>query len=272
MRTGAKGVDVSHWKPIRDWGALAASGVTFVGMKATEGRTYVDDTLAGHVRGFRASSMLLGIYYHFARPGDPAAQAEHLVNTVARTGELCPHERLACDLEEGGPVEDKREIIGWLDMFFKTVHKRTGRFPLLYTSKRIWKSVGSPMTWELSPQVDLWVPRYARKEPENFGPWNVTPSEVEVWSHGTWEEGTAKLTKDKLSLAISYSKGANSITRPLTEEGTTWRRKTPVWTIWQTSDGKDPEPTRTPGIGSCDTNMFRGTEAQLKDYAASVCR
>jgi lysozyme len=40
-----------------------------------------------------------------------------------------------------------------------------------------------------------------------------------------------------------------------------------AWTLWQWSDGKTPA-NDVPGIGTCDTNVFRGDVAALEQYLA----
>jgi len=93
------GPDVSHWKPVRDWVALAASGATFFGAKATEGAHAVDDQFERHRDGFRANcpSFTMAIWYHFFHAEtDPSTQAEHFADVV---GPLQPRERLCCDFE-----------------------------------------------------------------------------------------------------------------------------------------------------------------------------
>lgn len=264
----AHGVDVSHWKPVRDWKALVESGVSFIGMKATNGNGGVDDTLAAHIKGFRQSPLALGIYYHFPKPGPADKQARFLVQQLTRIEPMHPNERLALDIEGDGPTENYKDAIGWIDLFFKTIHTETGKFPILYTSARVWRMLGNP-SWELAPKVDLWLPRWAsgHKEPVLPGPWSTIPTDVEVWSHGKFEPAKAKVDKQAQTITLTY--GANTQVRKLLDEGTYWKRKSPGWAIWQWTDGTQPEHI-TPGIGKCDANWFRGDEDALRAYAASA--
>lgn len=208
----AEGVDTSHWKPVRDWTLLYKSGVRFVGAKATEGATYLDPTFKLHRDAFRASDMLLGVWYHFARPGDPRAQAERFMDAV---GPLGPRERLCLDLEGSGPTERPQDALEWLDTFYTTLMGGacSDRRPLIYTSKRIWRTLGNPV-WALAQEIDLWVPRYSRLEPELPVPWSN-------------------------------------------------------YLIWQYSDGEQPEPIITPGVGKCDRNMFNGDVDDLVKYVGA---
>lgn len=276
MSTRAKGVDVSHWKPVKDWPALVASGVRFVGMKATEGNSYVDDTLRNHIRGFRTSLLPLGVYYHFPRPGSAKAQAERLVNTIGTLGmgPLQANERLALDVEGSGPTENPKDAIGWIDEFAKTIFELTKRFPIIYTSKRVWRALGNP-SWELAPQIDLWLARYNTKlEPELPTPWFNVPGEMgatQVFGHGTFSPAKAKANVAAGTITFTYSDGRNTTTFKLSEEGLLWRRTTPAWVMWQWTDGTNPEHI-TPGVGKCDANWFRGDDAALQAYVAAPQR
>lgn len=166
------GVDVSHWHPVTNWGILAQHA-SFIGIKATEGETYVDPMLGVHRGGFRASSLALGIYFHFARRGDAVVQAKHF---AAAVGELGPHERLCLDLE--------RDIVSldWVNAFYGELMGSAcgGTRPLIYTSARIWQTLGDP-AWDLAADIDLWVPRYSSEEPALPSPWAA-------WKIWQWSE------------------------------------------------------------------------------------
>ncbi len=258
---------MSHWKPVKDWQALMASGVSFVMAKATEGNGYTDDRLQAHVKGIRGAQLVLGVYYHFARPGDPEKQAKRLISEVTRMEGLRPNERLALDIEGGGPTENPREAIGWIDTFFKTVHEATGRYPILYTSARIWRMLGNP-SWDLAPKVDLWLPRWASgdKEPVLPGPWATIPLEVTAWAHGRFEDAKAEVDKKAGTITLTYSD--NVVTRKISDEGVYWKRRSPGWAFWQWTDGTQPEHI-TPGIGKCDANWFRGSVEALKLFVSA---
>jgi GH25 family lysozyme M1 (1,4-beta-N-acetylmuramidase) len=133
------GIDVSHWQETIDWAQVAASGVSFVIAKATEGRSYVDPMYATNKAG--ATSMGLAFTaYHFARPdgtpGDAVAEADHFVDVAQLgPGNLIP----ALDVERTGDLsqtELTRWILDWLDR----VTARLGVRPMVYTSPNGWKN------------------------------------------------------------------------------------------------------------------------------------
>lgn len=181
----ARGVDVSHWHPIKDAAAMVASGVTFAGVKATEGRSYTDPAFfenASALRSLPAADLDLMIYYHFARSGDARAQAHHLCDVV---GEMGPRERLCLDLEH--LVAPPARMLAWLDDFYEVVleHEVHAQRSLIYTSRRIWRLFEDP-AWQLAQeaQIDLWAPRY-----NNVGLEPSLPAPWAQWSFWQWTDG-----------------------------------------------------------------------------------
>lgn len=175
----AKGVDVNDWHPVKDFSLLASGGVSFVGVKATEGMHTVDRKLAYHRDGLRALGNLdLIVYYHFARGGDPADESAMLMSKV---GDLQDNERLCLDLEvslgSGVNIED------WLDQFFFGINVRyPGKKQFVYTSRRVWGSLGGGF-WQ-GHNTELWAPRYnsSMLEPRIPDPWTA-------WKIWQWTDG-----------------------------------------------------------------------------------
>ncbi len=164
----AHGVDVSHFQDVRSWSDVYDSGISFVGVKATQGNSFTDPKLSEHRAGARSMPFVLRFYYHFASPGDPIAQANRFMDTV---GPLLPNERLCLDLEDdktGKPAVDLR----FADAFYTTLlgSACSDRRPWFYTSDRIWQQLGNP-AWDLATELDLIAPRYGVIEPVVPGPW-----------------------------------------------------------------------------------------------------
>jgi lysozyme len=191
----ARGLDVSHYHPVQDWGTLVSSPEkpVFIGVKATEGANRLDPKLQVHRDSFRASSMLLGIYYHFARPGDARAQAEYFMSSV---GPLDPRERLCLDLEvpvcqDVGEAFRPHATLAWVDAFYATLTGPEGfsadRRPLIYTSARVWRGLVGDLPWVAGTVgVDLWAPRYNDQghEPALPVPWAQRGWHVWQWTDG----------------------------------------------------------------------------------------
>jgi lysozyme len=74
-------IDTSHWQGAIDWPAVAASGVAFAFIKATEGARFVDPLFATNRKAALAAGLMV-VPYHFVQPGDPMAQATHFITTA----------------------------------------------------------------------------------------------------------------------------------------------------------------------------------------------
>ena len=181
----AFGPDVSHWSPVKDWAALAASGATFFGAKAAEGAYTIDPTFAAHRDGFRARpEFALGVWYHFFDvKKDPCVQADLFAHAV---GKLAPRERLCLDFESKSYANVDSAVLrahglSYLEAFFRELDDigiAAGTRPLLYTTAEAWAAIGNP-TWDRASEIDLWVPRYHNPPmpptalPEPWRTWNV---------------------------------------------------------------------------------------------------
>jgi lysozyme len=163
MADRAIGVDLSHWHPATDWGAILASGISFVGAKATEGIGNTDPKFVAHRDSARSQAITLAVYYHLARAGDPVAEAKRFLEVV---GPMQPNERLALDTERTSAVD-----IGWIGLFFKALPQ--DRRHLLYTSAGVWTAIGNP-PFAAAAGIDLWLPRYGTtQEPVVPNPWKA---------------------------------------------------------------------------------------------------
>lgn len=186
---GAHGPDVNGWHPVKDWGALAASGATIFGAKATEGNRTTDKTFARHRDGVRDWPFALAVYYHFARAGNPREQARRFCDVV---GTMEANERMCVDFEGKeakdlvcGP--DAAANLRWLGEFLDVlIDVAPGRRPLIYTSGRVWSLIGDP-AWEYGAAVDLWAPRYSDgvKQPKLPSPWRARGWTIWQWTDGT---------------------------------------------------------------------------------------
>lgn len=181
----AEGIDVSHHHPVLDFPKVIDAGMTFFGAKATEGRSYRDPTFRNHRDGARAQPFVLAVYYHFATPGDPVKQADHLFDVV---GELRDNERLALDVEG-----DAAPAVPWIDTFVaELVRVLPDRRPLIYTSARIWRDVLKSPEWPRAIATDLWAPRYSDGANEPAVPRFGADGAFPVWPRWSfWQDSEA---------------------------------------------------------------------------------
>ena len=127
-------VDLSHFDNVKDWDAVKNFGILGVINKATEGPGLTDKTYAIRRKPASDHGILYGAY-HFIRPGDPIAQADHFLE-VALNVEQPDELLLALDHEDQGvPLDNAKR---WL----KRVFDKTGRMPVLYSGFLIKQQLG----------------------------------------------------------------------------------------------------------------------------------
>ena len=96
--------------------------------------------------------------YHLARPGNPVEQADNFIAFA----DPQPDDLLALDIEDNDPVQ-------WMSLedaeeFVRQVHRRIGRFPLLYTNDSTARHIADNRDrYRLLSRLPLW---YARYKPE----------------------------------------------------------------------------------------------------------
>ena len=117
----AHGIDISsHQSGLH----VAAMWADFVIVKATEDGDYVNPYMVSQAQATLGASKRLG-FYHFARPGDAAAQARYFVSAV---GALRAKATLWLDWEANAVPQGP----GWAKTFLDTVRSLTGSTPGIY--------------------------------------------------------------------------------------------------------------------------------------------
>ena len=117
----AHGIDISSHQAGLNVGAIWAD---FVIVKATEDDDYVNPYTVSQANATLGASKRLG-FYHFARPGDAAAQARYFVSAV---GALRSRATLWLDWEANAVSQGP----GWAKTFLDTVKSLTGSTPGIY--------------------------------------------------------------------------------------------------------------------------------------------
>lgn len=117
----AHGIDISSHQGGLNVGAIWAD---FVIVKATEDDDYVNPYMVSQANATLSASKRLG-FYHFARPGDAAAQARYFVSAV---GALRAKATLWLDWEANAVAQGP----GWAKQFLDTVKALTGATPGIY--------------------------------------------------------------------------------------------------------------------------------------------
>ena len=120
------GFDVSHHQGTVDYKSAANAGHAFVVVKASEGVGYVDPAFATNRAKAHAAGLAVGLY-HFARAGDPIAEAEFF---CATTDPLSPGEFIVLDWEVPG-----QDPVGWCKTWLDHLAAKCNVRPLLYINQ-----------------------------------------------------------------------------------------------------------------------------------------
>lgn len=145
-----------------NWQAVAASGHAFAILKATEGIGFIDRYLNSDRAAAHAAGLLVGLY-HFARAGDPVAQARYFLSVV---GPLAVGEFVVLD------DEDPAITPAWVQTWCDTVYAATTVKPLVYINQ----SVQNTQNWAgvVADNDGEWLAKYdgTLTQPSG-GPWGA---------------------------------------------------------------------------------------------------
>lgn len=168
------GIDISRWQGHDiDWKKVAASGVKFAYIKATDG-TGRDPLFAEHWKEARDAGILVGAYL-FYRPGkDPIAEAAFYSQVVGNLKGCLPP---AIDVErdgagadgQEGTADDVRATEAQVLTCAKHVEQLTGKRPFIYSYGPFLDSHDIEMSAE---GFDLWIADYRRGPPTVPPDWN----------------------------------------------------------------------------------------------------
>ncbi|MFE0133641.1 glycoside hydrolase family 25 protein [Streptomyces sp. NPDC059037] len=127
-----RGIDVSSYQSSFD-----TDGLSFVIIKATEGRSYINPRLTAQTKLARDGGCVVG-FYHFLWPGNITAQAEYFVSKAPeKAGDL-----LAVDWEWTG--DHTRASNAEKDRFIREVKRlRPNHRTVLYCNRNFWLTYDS---------------------------------------------------------------------------------------------------------------------------------
>jgi GH25 family lysozyme M1 (1,4-beta-N-acetylmuramidase) len=149
-----------------DWGQSASHGAQFAYVKATEGSYYTNPDFARDYRGAARAGIIRGAYV-LAIPSDSsgASQADHFVSHGggwSADGRTLPG---MLDME-GNPYGtecyglSQSAMVSWIRGFVNEYHARTGRWAVIYTSYRWWRSCTGDYAG-FAGNDPLWIANYA---------------------------------------------------------------------------------------------------------------
>lgn len=162
-----KGIDVSKWQKLNDYGDSVELGHTdFMIVKATEGKTYNDPMFEYHIAEAIRRGMLIGAY-HYARPENNGAEVE-AIHFVTRVKELNLIGRAILALDYEGVAHNYGET--WALQFLNKVFELTGVRPLIYMGGSQVKKYPSVA----KANYGLWVARWGSEPSQSYiKPWTV---------------------------------------------------------------------------------------------------
>nr|DAX53002.1 MAG TPA: hypothetical protein [Caudoviricetes sp.] len=163
----AHGIDISSHQGGLNVPAIWAD---FVIVKATEDDDYVNPYMVSQAQATLGASKRLG-FYHFARPGDAAAQARYFVSAV---GALRAKATLWLDWEADAVAQGP----GWAKTFLDTVKSLTGATPGIYMNGSAvngydWSAVASqyPLWYAGGPNYSDYGSSYSDPAVPNVSYW-----------------------------------------------------------------------------------------------------
>jgi GH25 family lysozyme M1 (1,4-beta-N-acetylmuramidase) len=137
-----EGIDIFDGQGRVDWRAVAASGVRFAIVKATQGTYDTQATFGANWAGARAAGIARGAYHFFDPTEDGTLQAAHFVAVVGplEADDLgpvldieCPDGDESCLYDGAAGDASAAEIHDRMWDFLREVARATGRVPVVYT-------------------------------------------------------------------------------------------------------------------------------------------
>jgi lysozyme len=147
-----QGVDVSGYNPGTDWSQVAASGISFAFIKASEGITYTNPLFSNDWANSKLHNIYRGAYHFFHPHDDPTLQAKHFLSIVGQLGPGDLPPVLDWEVHELTPTLEIQNAIIWLQF----VQQATGKTPIIYSNPAYISELGNPML----SQYPLWLADY----------------------------------------------------------------------------------------------------------------
>jgi GH25 family lysozyme M1 (1,4-beta-N-acetylmuramidase) len=163
-----QGVDVASFQhpggaAIR-WAKVAAAGIQFAAVKATEGAYYQNPYALRDLGNAKAAGLSV-VAYAFAIPNgngssaSPVGQADYLLAYLAKAGGAPPPIELDIEYNPYGAEcygLSKTAMVSWITRFNAEVQAKTGQEPIIYTAPPWWqRCTGGVSNFR---QLPLWVP------------------------------------------------------------------------------------------------------------------
>lgn len=133
------GIDVSKHNDRIKWDQVKLQDISFVFIKATEGKTSADPTFKYNYEEARKAGIKVGAYHFFKYNRDGVEQANSFLKQVRQLKLDLPP---ALDIEDHYNFTNRNKpslVVKEIKKFVKTVEARTGRKVLIYTNQNEYK-------------------------------------------------------------------------------------------------------------------------------------
>ncbi|WP_366294481.1 glycoside hydrolase family 25 protein [Paenibacillus sp. AN1007] len=179
----AQGIDVSHHNGNVDFKKVAADGISFVFIKATQGKSFRSSKFLQFVRDAKAAGLLVGAYHYVddsAGSVDTAkGEAQNFYRAIQDAGgigvfDLPP----VMDYESNKNGYSKSVITSVAKTFLEEIHKLTGVKPLVYTYPAFISNFSGLSSYP------LWIARYSTQTPADASGWTR-------WDFWQYSDGAA---------------------------------------------------------------------------------
>ena len=170
------GIDVSKYQGQIEWAKVAADGIAFAFVRASDGKTADNETtFAVNWAGANGAGLITGAY-HILRPSEDLdsvrAQARLFLR---RIGEAMPPEQrqylpAVLDVEVSAAITEEAyaaAIRTWIAEI-ESDPRFAGRPTIIYTRASFWREIGDPIEFASRP---LWVADYSRDPPRLPAGW-----------------------------------------------------------------------------------------------------
>ena len=163
------GIDISHHQGNIDWKEVKKSGISFVFVKATEGKDYLDSMFTTYWSQLEDENMIRGAYHFYSSDDDPVEQAKWFVGSVQKFNNALPpvvdierkgHKNISPDTFEKGVLKCLEEV-----------ERLSGKKPIIYSSPHF---ADKYLFDERFKNYFLWVADYDVEHPEVPNCWKTS--------------------------------------------------------------------------------------------------
>jgi lysozyme len=190
------GIDISRHQGTIAWQKVAAAGVKYAYIKATEGASLVDAEFADNWKGTAQNKILRGAYHFFSPGKSPASQFQNFKKTVAlQAGDLAPALDLEVDGQNWSALPPADRLPAALELL-QLLEEHYGITPLVYTNKRTVDEVFNGDAGGLT-SYPLWVASYKNSPPPTM------PAGWSIWRY--WQHSD-KGTVDGITGAVDLNR------------------------------------------------------------------